>query len=125
MGLSVGRCLQDQGYSNVTLFIPAESIQFRIIQPVTVYTNTMDKNTLIAIGLSAAILIVWNVLFPPPPPQQAPEPVAEEEQVVVSRSQESHEESVETAETLPSSLNGVPKVSESLLSREVVVETSK
>ncbi len=85
----------------------------------------MDKNTLIAIGLSAAILIVWNVLFPPPPPQQAPEPVAEEEQVVVSRSQESHEESVETAETLPSSLNDVPKVSESLLSREVVVETSK
>ena len=100
MGLSVGRCLQDQGYSNVTLFIPAESIQFRTIQPVTVYINTMDKNTLIAIGLSAAILIAWNVLFPPPPPQQAPEPVAEEEQVVVSRSQESHEESVETVSPL-------------------------
>ena len=83
----------------------------------------MDKNTLIAIGLSAAILIVWNVLFPPPPPQQAPEPSVEE-QTTVSRSQETVEESESMGETLPSTISDVPKVSTSMLSRDIEVETA-
>ena len=83
----------------------------------------MDKNTLIAIGLSAAILIVWNVLFPPPPPQQAPEPSVEE-QTTVSRSKETVEESESMGETLPSTISDVPKVSTSMLSRDIEVETA-
>ena len=83
----------------------------------------MDKNTLIAIGLSAAILIVWNVLFPPPPPQQAPEPSVEE-QTTVSRSQETVEESESMGETLPSTISDVPKVSTSMLSRDIEIETA-
>ena len=83
----------------------------------------MDKNTLIAIGLSAAILIVWNVLFPPPPPQQAPEPSVEK-QTTVSRSQETVEENESIGETLPSTISDVPKVSTSMLSRDIEVETA-
>ena len=79
----------------------------------------MDKNPLIAIGLSAAILIVWNVLFPPPPPQQAPAPSVEE-QTTVSRSQEPVEESESMGETLlQSTISDVPKVSTSMLSRDI------
>ena len=34
----------------------------------------MDRNTVLAIVLSAAVLLLWMALFPPQPPHPTPEP---------------------------------------------------
>ncbi len=79
----------------------------------------MDKNTLLAIGISAAILLVWNFLFPPPPPPEVSE--APPEEITLSR-ETSVEESAPPA-TAADIVPATAEVSDRLVSKEVVVET--
>ena len=88
----------------------------------------MDKNTLLAVVLSGAIMVGWYALFPPPEPLP-PEVVKTLDQELTDRTknsirQESNELKVEDS-ILPSAtlLSSIKEVDSSLPSKEVIIET--
>ena len=88
----------------------------------------MDKNTLLAVVLSGAIMVGWYALFPPPEPLP-PEVVKTLDHELTDRTKnsirpESNELKVEDS-ILPSvtSLSSIKEVDSSLPSKEVIIET--
>ncbi|SUZ54219.1 uncharacterized protein METZ01_LOCUS7073 [marine metagenome] len=88
----------------------------------------MDKNTLLAVVLSGAIMVGWYALFPPPEPLP-PEVVKTLDQELTDRTKnsirpESNELKVEDS-ILPSAtpLSSIKEVDSSLPSKEVIIET--
>ncbi|MGA1597622.1 MAG: membrane protein insertase YidC [bacterium] len=75
----------------------------------------MDKNTLLAVGISMAILLVWSILFPPPEPENVPAPEAVVETVEEVPSTVSQNESPTPA------VSSMAPVESGLPAREVLV----
>ena len=81
----------------------------------------MEKQTLLAIALSAAVLIGWQFLFPPPPPPTSTTaPTASESSPSVAL--EEGEPAVSENSVSPMSTS-LPSVDESQTAKQVVVET--
>ena len=82
----------------------------------------MEKQTLLAIALSAAVLIGWQFLFPPPPPPTSTTaPTSTEGSPTVAL--EESEPAVSENSVSPMSTS-LPSVDESQTAKQVVVETS-
>ena len=80
----------------------------------------MEKQTLLAIALSAAVLIGWQFLFPPPPPTSMTAPTATEVSPAVALEENESAVSENSVSPLSASL---PNVDESKPAKQVVVET--
>ena len=90
----------------------------------------MDKNTLLAVVLSGAIMFGWLALFPPPepPPPELVETVNQEltdstKHSLRSKSNELKVEDSTLATAAP--LSSIKEVDSSLSSKEVIIETDK
>ncbi|MGA0361847.1 MAG: membrane protein insertase YidC [bacterium] len=83
----------------------------------------MEKQTLLAIALSAAVLIGWQFLFPPPPPPTSTTvPTATEVSPTVALEESEPAVSENSVSPLSASL---PSVDESQPAKQVVVETPR
>ncbi|MED5515142.1 MAG: membrane protein insertase YidC [SAR324 cluster bacterium] len=88
----------------------------------------MDKNTLLAVVLSGAIMVGWYALFPPPepPPREIVQTFDEsltEQHVASSRTETTKTGSIEPTHSTAAPLSSIAEVDSSLPSKEVSIET--
>ncbi len=85
----------------------------------------MDKNTLLAVVLSGAIMVIWYTVFPPPepPPREYADSVEQEDQAIIKDRPESKEfEDESSTLSTASTLTSIAEVDSSLQSKEVILE---
>ena len=85
----------------------------------------MDKNTLLAVVLSGAIMVIWYTVFPPqePPPREYADSVEQEDQANIKDRPESKEfEDGSSSLSTASTLTSIAEVDSSLQSKEVILE---
>ena len=85
----------------------------------------MDKNTLLAVVLSGAIMVIWYTVFPPPepPPREYADSVEQEGQANIKDRPESKEfEDESSTLSTASTLTSIAEVDSSLQSKEVILE---
>ena len=85
----------------------------------------MDKNTLLAVVLSGAIMVIWYTVFPPPepPPREYADNIEQENQEnIKSRSQSKQLEEESSKLSTSSTLTSIAEVDSSLPSKEVILE---
>ena len=85
----------------------------------------MDKNTLLAVVLSGAIMVIWYTVFPPPepPPREYADSVEQEDQANIKDRPESKEfEDESSTLSTASTLTSIAEVDSSLQSKEVILE---
>ncbi|MED6339652.1 MAG: membrane protein insertase YidC [SAR324 cluster bacterium] len=88
----------------------------------------MDKNTLLAVVLSGAIMVGWYALFPPPepPPREIVQTFDEsltEQHVASSRTETTKTGYIEPTHSTAAPLSSIAEVDSSLPSKEVSIET--
>ncbi|MED5241452.1 MAG: membrane protein insertase YidC, partial [SAR324 cluster bacterium] len=88
----------------------------------------MDKNTLLAVVLSGAIMVGWYALFPPPepPPREIVQTFDEsltEQNVASSRTETTKTGYIEPTHSTAAPLSSIAEVDSSLPSKEVSIET--
>jgi len=88
----------------------------------------MDKNTLLAVVLSGAIMVGWYALFPPPepPPREIVQTFDEsltEQHVASSRTETTKTGYIESTHSTAAPLSSIAEVDSSLPSKEVSIET--
>ena len=85
----------------------------------------MDKNTLLAVVLSGAIMVIWYTVFPPPepPPREYADSIEQENQENIKLSPQSKQFEDESSKLSTSStLTSIAEVDSSLPSKEVILE---
>ena len=85
----------------------------------------MDKNTLLAVVLSGAIMVIWYTVFPPPepPPREYADSIEQEDQENIKLSPQSKQFEDESSKLSTSStLTSIAEVDSSLPSKEVILE---
>ena len=85
----------------------------------------MDKNTLLAVVLSGAIMVIWYTVFPPPepPPREYVDSIEQENQENIKLSPQSKQFEDESSKLSTSStLTSIAEVDSSLPSKEVILE---
>ncbi len=88
----------------------------------------MDKNTLLAVVLSGAIMVGWYALFPPPEPPpreivQTFDQTLTEQNVASSRTETTKTGYIEPTHSTAAPLSSIAEVDSSLPSKEVSIET--
>ena len=88
----------------------------------------MDKNTLLAVVLSGAIMVGWYALFPPPEPPpreivQTSDQTLTEQNVASSRTETTKTGYIEPTHSTAAPLSSIAEVDSSLPSKEVSIET--
>ena len=87
----------------------------------------MDKNTLLAVVLSGAIMVGWYALFPPPdpPPREVVNTVdlATDPNVTSSRTESAVTKYADSSFSTTSTLASIAEVDSSLPSKEIIIET--
>ena len=88
----------------------------------------MDKNTLLAVVLSGAIMVGWYALFPPPEPPpreivQTFDQTLTEQNVASSRTETTKTGYIEPTNSTAAHLSSIAEVDSSLPSKEVSIET--
>ena len=88
----------------------------------------MDKNTLLAVVLSGAIMVGWYALFPPPEPPpreivQTFDQTLTEQNVASSRTETTKTGYIEPTHSSAAPLSSIAEVDSSLPSKEVSIET--
>ena len=88
----------------------------------------MDKNTLLAVVLSGAIMVGWYALFPPPepPPREIVQTFDQsltEQNVASSRTETTKTGYIESTHSTAAPLSSIAEVDSSLPSKEVSIET--
>lgn len=88
----------------------------------------MDKNTLLAVVLSGAIMVGWYALFPPPEPPpreivQTFDQTLTEQNVASSRTETTKTGYIEPSHSTAAPLSSIAEVDSSLPSKEVSIET--
>jgi len=88
----------------------------------------MDKNTLLAVVLSGAIMVGWYALFPPPDPPpreivQTFDQTLTEQNVASSRTETAKTRYIEPTHSTAAPLSSIAEVDSSLPSKEVSIET--
>ena len=88
----------------------------------------MDKNTLLAVVLSGAIMVGWYALFPPPEPPpreivQTFDQTLTEQNVASSRTETTKTGYIEPTHSTAAHLSSIAEVDSSLPSKEVSIET--
>ena len=88
----------------------------------------MDKNTLLAVVLSGAIMVGWYALFPPPEPPpreivQTFDQTLTEQNVTSSRTETTKTGYIEPTHSTAAPLSSIAEVDSSLPSKEVSIET--
>ena len=88
----------------------------------------MDKNTLLAVVLSGAIMVGWYALFPPPEPPpreivQTFDQTLTEQNVASSRTETTKTGYIEPTHSTSAPLSSIAEVDSSLPSKEVSIET--
>tara|TARA_B100001142_G_scaffold180392_1_gene180000 strand:+ start:242 stop:2011 length:1770 start_codon:yes stop_codon:yes gene_type:complete len=88
----------------------------------------MDKNTLLAVVLSGAIMVGWYALFPPPEPPpreivQTSDQTLTEQNVASSRTVTTKTGYIEPTHSTAAPLSSIAEVDSSLPSKEVSIET--
>ena len=88
----------------------------------------MDKNTLLAVVLSGAIMVGWYALFPPPEPPpreivQTFDQTLTEQNVASSRTENTKTGYIEPTHSTAAPLSSIAEVDSSLPSKEVSIET--
>ena len=89
----------------------------------------MDKNTLLAVVLSGAIMVGWYALFPPPepPPREIIQTVDQtltEQNVASTRTETTNTGYTESTLSTAAPLSSIAEVDSSLPSKEVIIETN-
>ena len=85
----------------------------------------MDKNTLLAVVLSGAIMVIWYTVFPPPepPPREYADNIEQENQENIKlRPQSKQFEDESSKLSTSSTLTSIAEVDSSLPSKEVILE---
>ena len=85
----------------------------------------MDKNTLLAVVLSGAIMVIWYTVFPPPepPPREYADSIEQENQENIKlRPQSKQFEDESSKLSTSSTLTSIAEVDSSLPSKEVILE---
>ena len=85
----------------------------------------MDKNTLLAVVLSGAIMVIWYTVFPPPepPPREYADSIEQENQENIKlRPQSKQFEEENSKLSTSSTLTSIAEVDSSLPSKEVILE---
>ena len=85
----------------------------------------MDKNTLLAVVLSGAIMVIWYTVFPPPepPPREYADSIEQENQENIKLKPQSKQFEDESSKLSTSStLTSIAEVDSSLPSKEVILE---
>ena len=88
----------------------------------------MDKNTLLAVVLSGAIMVGWYALFPPPEPPpreivQTFDQTLTEQNVASTRTETTKTGYIESTHSTAAPLSSIAEVDSSLPSKEVSIET--
>ena len=87
----------------------------------------MDKNTLLAVVLSGAIMVGWYALFPPPdpPPREVVNTVelATDQNITSSRTESAVTKYADSSFSTTSTLSSIAEVDSSLPSKEIIIET--
>ena len=88
----------------------------------------MDKNTLLAVVLSGAIMVGWYALFPPPEPPpreivQTFDQTLTEQNVASTRTETTKTGYIEPTHSTAAPLSSIAEVDSSLPSKEVSIET--
>ena len=84
----------------------------------------MDKNTLLAVVLSGAIMVIWYTVFPPPepPPREYEDSIEQEDQENKLSPQSKQFEDESSKLSTSSTLTSIAEVDSSLPSKEVILE---
>ena len=84
----------------------------------------MDKNTLLAVVLSGAIMVIWYTVFPPPepPPREYADSIEQDQENTKLSPQSKQFENESSKLSTSSTLTSIAEVDSSLPSKEVILE---